>query len=103
MPIPSEVAGYPAMENYCRDGIGLTLTGVDPRDGKPIMKSGEKPRVILFLKKHIRKGAPKLTWLEVSRTSFWGGCRQNRNEVPPEEIDQFDRLQQRLGEIGSRW
>jgi hypothetical protein len=95
-PVPKERLGYPALQNYCRGLIGLRLTGVDSRDGKPVMKSGNKPIWILFLKKDIRKGAPQLTWLEVSRTSYYGGCRQTRDDIPPEQRKGFDRLLQRL-------
>ena len=101
-PIPQQMLGYPKVEDYCRGGIGLTLTGVDSKDGTPVKKSGEKPRVILFVKKNIQRGAPQLTWLEVSRTSFYGGCWQNRNDIPPDEREQFDRLQQRLQYTNSR-
>ena len=95
-PVPRHMLGYPPVEGYCRGGIGLTLTGVNSRDGKPVMKSGKKPIWILFLKKDIRKGAPQLTWLEVSRTSYYGGCRQTRNDIPPDQREEFDRLLQRL-------
>lgn len=94
--VPREMAGYPVVEDYCRDGIGLTLTGINPGDGKPVMKSEKNQRWVLFLKKDIRRGAPQLTWLEVSRTSFHGGCSQTRNDIPPDEIKAFDRLRQRL-------
>ncbi len=47
-----------------------------------------------------RKGAPQLTWLEVSRTSFYGGCRQTRNDIPPDQRQGFDRLLQRLKTMG---
>jgi hypothetical protein len=43
-PVPERMLGYPVVENYCRGGIGLTLTGVNSGDGKPVMKSGKKPR-----------------------------------------------------------
>lgn len=99
-PVPKERLGYPAVQNYCRGLIGLRLTGVDSRDGKPFMKSGNKPSWILFLKKDIRKGAPQLTWLEVSRTSYSGGYRQTRNDIPPDQREGFDRLLQRLKTIG---
>jgi hypothetical protein len=99
-PIPREMAGYPKVEDYCRGLIVLHLTGVDSRDGKPVIKSGKKPRWILFLRKNIRRGAPQLTWLEVSRTSFSGGCRQIRNDIPPDQREGFDRLLQRLKTIG---
>jgi hypothetical protein len=95
-PVPKERLGYPAVQNYCRGLIGLRLTGVDSRDGKPVMKSGNKPSWILFLKKDIRKGAPQLTWLEVSRTSYSGGYRQTRDDLSPEQREEFDRLLQKL-------
>lgn len=99
-PIPRQMLGYPQVEDYCRGGIGLTLTGVNSGDGKPVMKSGKKPRWILFLRKDIRRGARQLTWLEVSRTNFYGGCRQIRNDIPPDQREGFDRLFQRLRTIG---
>lgn len=98
-PVPRHMLGYPPVEDYCRGGIGLTLTGVNSQDGKPVMKSGNIPRWILFLKKDIRKGAPQLTWLEVSRTSYYGGCRQTRDDIPPDQREEFDRLLQRLKAI----
>ena len=98
--IPRQMSGYPKVEDYCRGGIGLTLTGVNSGDGKPVMKSGKKPRWILFLRKNIRRGAPQLTWLEVSRTSFYGGCRQTLNDILPDQREGFDRLFQRLKAIG---
>ena len=101
-PVPEHVAGYPNVENYCRNGIGLHLTGVNSTDGSPAVKSGEKPKVILFLKKNIRKGAPQLTWLEMPRTSFYGGCWRSIEDISPEERERFDRFQQRLKDIGSQ-
>jgi hypothetical protein len=98
--IPRQMLGYPGVENYCRGLIGLRLTGVDSQDGKPVMKSGNKPNWILFLKKDIRKGAPQLTWLEVSKTSYYGGCRQTRDDIPPEQSEGVDRLLQRLKTMG---
>lgn len=47
-----------------------------------------------------RKGAPQLTWLEVSRTSYYGGCRQTRNDISPDQRKGFDRLLKRLKAIG---
>ena len=99
-PIPRQMLGYPQVEDYCRGGIGLTLTGVNSGDGKPVMKSDNKPSWILFLRKNIRKGAPQLTWLEVSRTSFYGGCRRTLNDILPDQREGFDRLFQRLKIIG---
>jgi hypothetical protein len=99
-PVPREMLGYPVVENYCRGLIGLRLTGVDSQDGKPVMKSGNKPNWILFLRKDMRKGAPQLTWLEVSKTSYYGGCRQTRDDIPPEQREEFDRLFQRLKAVG---
>jgi len=94
-PVPERRLGYPVVDDYCRGLIGLRLTGVDSRDGKPVMKSDSKPSLILFLRKDIRRGDPDLTWLEVSRTSFHGGCRRTRNDIPPEQREGFDRLIQR--------
>ncbi len=99
-PVPREMLGYPVVEDYCRGLIGLRLTGVDSWDGKPVMKSDNRPSLILFLRKNIRKGAPQLTWLEASRTSFYGGCRQTRNDIPPDQREEFDRLLKRLKAIG---
>jgi hypothetical protein len=99
-PVPERMLGYPVVENYCRGLIGLRLTGVDSQDGKPIMTSGSKPSWILFLKKDIRKGAPQLTWVEVSRTSYYGPCRQTRDDIPLEQRAEFERLVQRLKSIG---
>jgi hypothetical protein len=95
-PIPYRQWGYPVVEDYCRGLIGLNMTGVNSRDGKPVMKSGNKTSWILFLKKDIRKGAPQLTWIEVSRTSFYGPCRQTRDDIPLKQRAAFDRLNQRL-------
>jgi hypothetical protein len=95
-PVPNERLGYPVVEDYCRGLIGLSLTGVDSRDGKPVMKSGSKPSWILFLRKDIRKGAPQLTWVEVSRTSYYGGCRRTRDDIPAEQIEGFDHLFKKL-------
>jgi hypothetical protein len=100
-PVPRQMLGYPGVEDYCRGGIGLNLTGINSGDGKPVMKSGKKPRWILFLRKNIRRGAPQLTWLEVSRTSFYGGCRQTRDDIPLEQREGFHRLFQRLKIIGN--
>ena len=99
-PVPERMLGYPVVEDYCRGLIGLRLTGIDSRDGKPVMESGNSPSLVLFLRKNIRKGAPQLTWLEVSRTSFYGGCRQTRNDIPPDQREGFDRLLKRLNYIG---
>jgi len=99
-PVPERMLGYPVVEDYCRGFIGLRLTGVDSQDGKPMMKSGKKPNWILFLKKDIRKGASQLTWLELSRTNYYGGCRQTRDDIPLEHREGFDRLLQRLKSIG---
>jgi len=101
-PVPRGLLGYPVVEDYCRGGIGLNLTGVNPGDGTPFMKSGERPTWILFLKKDFRKGAPQLTWRETSRTSFSGGCWQNRDDIPPDQREQFDRLQQMREDIKNR-
>lgn len=54
-PVPEKMLGYPVVERYCHGLIGLRLTGVDSRNGKPIIKSGNRPNWILFLKKDIRK------------------------------------------------
>ena len=99
-PVPKEMFGYSVVQNYCRGSIGLRLTGVDSRNGKTTVKSGIKPSWILFLRKDIRKGAPQLTWLEVSKTSLSGGCRQTRDDIPPKQREEFDRLLQRLKAIG---
>lgn len=99
-PIPEEMMGYPVVERYCRGLIGLRLTGVDSQKGEPVMKSGKKPNFILFLKKDIRKGAPELTWLEVTRTSYHGRCRQTREDIPLEQREGFARLLKKLKELG---
>jgi len=99
-PVPEGMLGYPVVKNYCRGLIGLRLTGVDSRDGKLIMKSGNRPIWILFLKKNIRKGAPQLTWFEVSRTSYSGGYRQTRDDILPEQREGLDRLFKRLKALG---
>lgn len=102
MPVPKEMLGYPVVDNYCRNGIGLSLAGVDSKDGKPVKKAGDKPELILFLKKNDSKGAPELTWLEVFRTGFYGGCQQSLKDIPAEETEQVNRLEQRMKEIGNR-
>jgi len=84
--------GYPVVEDYCRGLIGLRLTGIDSRDGKPVINSGTKPSWILFLKKDIRKRSPDLTWIEVSRTSYYGGCRNIQNDIPLDEKKGFKRM-----------
>jgi len=94
-PVPERMLGYPVVEDYCRGLIGLRLTGVNSRDGKPVMRSSTKPSWILFLRKDIRKGAPQQTWLEVSYTGFYGGCWQTRNDISADERAEFDRLLQR--------
>jgi len=94
-PVPERMMAYPGVDDYCRGFIGLRLTGVDSQDGKRIIKSGSKPNWIMFLKKDIRKGAPQLTWVEVSRTSYYGPCRQTWDDIPPEQKEGFDRLLQR--------
>ena len=99
-PVPERMLGYPVVKDYCRGLIGLRLTGIDSRDGKPVMESGNSPSLVLFLRKNIRKGAPQLTWLEVSRTSFYGGCRQTRNDIPQDQREEFDCLLKRLQDIG---
>ena len=101
-PVPERMLGYPVVEKYCRGLIGLRLSAVDSREGKPVMWSGTKPNWILFLKKDIRKGAPRQTWLEVSKTSFDGGGRQTQNDIPSDERDGFDRLRQREKTLGNR-
>lgn len=98
-PVPERRLGYPVVENYCRGLIGLRLTGVDSKDGKPVVKSGSRPKWILFLKKDIRKGAPQLTWVELSTTSFYGGCRSTRNDIPSDQREGFDSLVQGLKTI----
>ena len=99
LPVPREMLGYPVVKDYCRGLIGLRLTGVDSWNGKPVMRSGNKESWILFLRKDIRKGAPQLTWLEVSKTAFYGGCGYTRNDIPTDEREGFDRLLQRLKRI----
>ena len=94
-----ERKGYPVVENYCRGLIGTSLTGVDSRDGKPVMKSISEPNWILFIKKDIKKGAPQLTWVEVTETSYYGVCWQTRNDIPPDQREGFDRLKSKLGAI----
>lgn len=49
--VPERMVGYPAVERYCRGLIGLHLTGVDSRDGKPVMKSGKNQDGFCFLGK----------------------------------------------------
>ena len=42
--------------------------------------------------KNIRQGTPQLTSFEVSRTSYYGGNQQTRDDIPPEQREGFDRL-----------
>jgi hypothetical protein len=98
-PVPRHMLGYPVVKKYCRGLIGLRLTGVDSRDGKRIKRTDNKQSWILFLKKDIRKGAPQLTWLEVSETGY-NGCFQTLNDIPSDEREGFDRLHKRLKSIG---
>ena len=64
--IPKEVIGYPNVENYCIDGMNLNLTGVNKKDGSPVLRPEGAPGWILFLELDHRRGAPQQTWLELS-------------------------------------
>ncbi len=66
------------------------------------MQQVEKPKVILFLKKNIQPGAPELTWLEVSRTSYYGPYRQTREVIPADQREPFDRLLEKFEAAGNR-
>ncbi len=94
--IPQHVIGYPGVEGYCLGGYNLTLTGIRTKDGRPLEKPDEAPDWLLFLKADRRPGAPQQTWLEVPRTSFAGGCRLGRDDLPPADRPGFDRA------LGSR-
>ena len=89
-PIPQHAIGYPGVEAYCLGGRNLTLTGVRTKDGRPVESTGEAPGWLLFLNADRRPGAPQQTWLEVSRTSFSGGCRLGRDDLPPADRPGFD-------------
>jgi len=99
-PVPRKMAGYPVVQNYCRGSIGLSLTGVNSLNGTPIRNPEGKPSWILFLRKDVRVGAPELTWLEISNTGYYGGCRKNKNSISPDDKDGFDHLRQRLNKLG---
>ena len=99
---PQHILGYPRVEDYCRGGIGLRLTGVDAKDGTPVTTSGERPNVLLFLKKNVQTGSRKATWLEVSRTGFYGGCTQVLTDIPPGERERFEQMQQKFQRTGGR-
>ncbi len=101
-PVPERMQGYPVVERYCRGLIGLQLPGVDSRTGKPVVRPRPQAGWILFLRKNARKGAPELTWLEVSRTSFSGGSRQDLNDLGPEQRAGFERLLESLSHGGGR-
>jgi len=45
------------------------------KDGSPVSRPEGAPGRILFGKIDDRRGAPQQTWLELSRTSFWGSGR----------------------------
>mgnify|MGYP006995605420 CR=1 FL=1 len=54
-PIPRHMLGYPPVEDYCRGGIGLTLTGVNSGDGKPVMKSEKNQHGFCSLRKTLEE------------------------------------------------
>ncbi len=101
-PVPERMQGYPVVESYCRGLIGLQLPGIDSRTGKPIVRPQPQAGWLLFLRKNTRKGAPELTWLEESRTSFSGGIRQDLNDLAPEQRAGFERLLKCLSDGAGR-
>ncbi len=97
MPIPQSQLGYPGVMNYCLGGRNLSLTGVRTGDGRPAATAASGKGWILFLDADRRPGAPELTWLEVSRTGFGGGCRVSADDLPIGQRDGFRRMRARRG------
>jgi hypothetical protein len=95
-PVPEEEFGYPGVKDYCMGGMNINLTGVRKKDGSPVYRPKGTQGWILFLKLDRRPGAPQQTWLELSRTSFWGGGRRTRNDIPKGERGMFDRMLKRM-------
>lgn len=95
MPLPRAAMGYPRTDDYCLGGSNLSLTGVGTKDGRPVKRPGDGPDWVLFLRADRRRGAPQQTWLEVARTSFGGGCRLTRDDLPPGQRAGFDRMLER--------
>jgi hypothetical protein len=91
-PIPKEMLGYPNVEDYCIEGMNLNLTGVNKKDGSPVLRPEGAQGWILFLELDYRPGAPQQTWLELSRTSFYGGGRHTLDDLSEEESILFDRM-----------
>jgi len=87
--------GYPRVTPYCPGGLNIRLMGVDSKTGHPKKKGENALHWILFLKKDFRKGAPQLTWKEVSNTSFAGGCRRDEKEIPNKMQEAFGRMIER--------
>ena len=78
----------------------LPLPGSIQRMGRRARLPATNHIGFCFLKRTSGKAPPQLTWREVSRTSFGGGCWPNRNELTSDQIKPFDRLQQRRKQIG---
>jgi hypothetical protein len=88
--------GYPRATPYCPKGLNISLTGVDSKTGHPRKKGENALYWLLFVKKDFRKGAPQLTWKEVSDTSFQGGCsRGSEKEIPKNLQEEFRRMIER--------
>jgi hypothetical protein len=95
-PVPKELIGYPNVEDHCIDGMNLKLTGVNREDGSAVLRPEGSPGWILFLKLDYRRGAPQQTWLELSRTSFYGNARRTPDDLPKEERVLFYSMLERL-------
>ena len=93
---PRDRLGYPTAVKYCPGSSGLVLTGVNASDGSPIREGAGASEWVLYLRENRQRGAPELTWLEVSTTSFGGDCGYSREDLTGEERESFDRLSARL-------
>jgi len=87
--------GYPRATPYCPGGLNIHLMGVDSKTGHPKTNGENALHWILFLKKDFRKGAPQLTWKEVSSTSFRGGCGRGEKKIPKNLQEEFRRMIER--------
>jgi hypothetical protein len=92
-PIPKELLGYPPVREYCPDGAGLTLTGVNQGNGSA--QSSQK-RWVLFLKRNLPDVNGPRSWSEVDQTGFAdSACFTTLKDLPPGEKEGFRRMTER--------
>ena len=100
-PVPEEVLGYPAVDDYCFEGVRPYLTGVWGTTGEPVLSSpgpGFEPEPephVLYLAVN-EWGGEERTYLEVPWASFYGDCGLGPESLSEEERRGYRRMNEYL-------